>query len=144
MLKMLTLLCPPISLWGLQDSTNKPPPSPLLGPSPHSWGFCSHDLLGKRMKEHRVLSSLPSLQLVPVPTRELALPKHGKVRWLKAQSQISANPRRIVMKYKYVHSALQYHHGSATPSQTTEHFAEKKTAKNLTIELFYSRLLTTL
>lgn len=31
------------------------------------------------------------------------------------------------------------------PSQTTERFAEKnKKAKNLMIELFYSRLLTTL
>lgn len=68
-LKMLTLLRPPISLQGLKDSTNKPAPSPpLAGTFLHSWCFCSRDFPGKRMKEQRVLSPLPSLQQVASPS----------------------------------------------------------------------------
>lgn len=59
----------------------------------------------------------PSLSLVASPTCEQALPKEGKVRWLKAESQISANPRRNGIKYKHVHSALQHCHGRARPPQ---------------------------
>lgn len=60
----------------------------------------------------------PPLSLVgSTPVGELALPKERKVRWLKTQGQISANPRRTGIKYKHVRSALQHCHGSATPTQ---------------------------
>lgn len=81
----------------------------------HSQCSCSCGLLRKMRQEHDVFT--PSQSLVAAPTSELALPKEGKVRWLKTQSQISADPRRTGIKYQHVHSALQHCHSSATPSQ---------------------------
>lgn len=130
---MLTSLHPPVFPWGLLDCANKPPPSPLLGASQR---FCSLGLLGRT--QHRPHRPPCDRQHHLHVSRRL--PEHGKVRGLKAQSHVSANPSRIGTKYKYVHSALQYYYGSATPAQTTEHCAEKQIAKNLTAELFYSRL----
>lgn len=97
--------CIPVGITRLCEQISSFPPS--------SW--CSSGLPRKREKEQNVPT--PSLSLVAAPTGELALPKEGKVRRLKAQSQISANPRRTGIKYKHVHSALQHCHGSATLSQ---------------------------
>lgn len=112
-LKMWRLLWPSIYLWGLPDSVNKSLPS-LLHPGTHGapapmvcWGRgsragCAHTT---------------TLSGGSTPVGELALPKERKVRWLKTQGQISANPRRTGIKYKHVRSALQHCHRSAMPTQ---------------------------
>lgn len=126
-LKMLTLLCPPISPWGLWESINKPPPSPPLpGASRHSWCSCSHDLLGKRKQEHNVLSPSSSPRPVASPMHELVLAKMWEGQMAESTEPDFCRSQEIGINYKYVPSALQYYRWSAMPSQTTERFAEKK------------------
>lgn len=112
--KVQTLLCPSIFLIYISNSSLPPA-------SWHSHCSCSQGLLRKEKQEHSVLT--PSLSLVAASTAELALPKEGKVRWLKAQSQISANPTKTGMKHK---TQLCNTVTDQLCHQNTEHFAEKK------------------
>lgn len=90
---MLTFPCPPISLWGLQDTTNKPHPSPpLAGQCRGSWCFCSHDLLGKRKQEQNISHHCPPCDWQHHLHMSWHLPKHRKVRGSKHRARFLQIP----------------------------------------------------
>lgn len=137
-LKMWTLLCPSVFLWGLPDYINKSLPS-LLHPGAHrmSWTFPVL-LLPWFAEEEEAAAQCAHTITVPGGSthRELALPKEGMVRGHKAQSQISANPRRTGIKFNPVHSTLQHCHRSATPSQILSTL--QRTNNQITLTISFS------